>query len=84
MKVSIRFVAIVGCAGCFLAPASRGGPVLPYVPAALRHGFEGAYFTDMSHGYVFGDELDHRHRRWWLDLATGAACRSAPVFFSTA
>jgi photosystem II stability/assembly factor-like uncharacterized protein len=28
----------------------------PDLPPELRHGYEGAFFTDMNHGYVFGDD----------------------------
>lgn len=29
----------------------------PDLPADLRHGYHGAFFTDMAHGYVFSDNL---------------------------
>ena len=57
MKMSVRLLAIIGCAGwIFSAPGAMAQQPLPYVPAALRHEFTGTYFTDMSHGYVFGPD----------------------------
>jgi hypothetical protein len=57
MKMRLRFLAILSCAGWWLlSQVAVAEQPLPYVPRALRHEFVGAYFTDMDHGYVFGDD----------------------------
>ncbi len=52
---SVRLSAVMIYAGWFILSLVAAAQASPsYVPSDLRHGFHGAYFTDMSHGYVFG------------------------------
>jgi photosystem II stability/assembly factor-like uncharacterized protein len=82
MRRGDSLFAIVGCAAWLLvSQAVLAQQPLPYVPVALRHEFTGAYFTDMSHGYVFGPDsfiaTDDGGATWRLVPNV----RSTPTFF---
>jgi photosystem II stability/assembly factor-like uncharacterized protein len=53
----LSLLAVMSCAAwCFLGTLGLAEQP-PDLPPGLRHGYEGAFFTDMSHGYVFGDDV---------------------------